>query len=77
MNLSNKAIKFFLCGDKPIQDFYKLCEAADNDASIPEDIEVIEPFNGLDAQLLVDNIFELKALLVEVKEKTIFKLKFL
>lgn len=76
MNLSNKAASFFLCGDNISEDFYKLCEAADNDAAVPEDVIVWEPFENEDAQTLVDYIFDLKNLLMEVRDKTIFQTKF-
>lgn len=76
MNLSNKAASFFLCGDNISEDFYKLCEAADNDAAVPEDVEVWQQFEDEDAQTLVDYIFDLKNLLMEVRDKTIFQTKF-
>ena len=76
MNLSNKAASFFLCGDNISQDFYKLCEAADNDAAVPEDVDVWQQFEDEDAQTLVDYIFDLKSLLMEVRDKTIFQTKF-
>jgi hypothetical protein len=76
MNLSNKAASFFLCGDNISEDFYKLCEAADNDAAVPEDVDVWQPFEDEDAQTLVDYIFDLKNLLMEVRDRTIFESKF-
>lgn len=76
MNLSHKAASFFLCGDNISQDFYKLCEAADNDAAVPEDVEVWQQFEDEDAQTLVDYILDLKMLLVEVRDKVIFSTKF-
>jgi hypothetical protein len=76
MNLSNKAASFFLCGDNISEDFYKLCEAADNDAAVPEDVDVWQPFEDEDAQTLVDYIFDLKNLLMEVRDRTIFETKF-
>lgn len=77
MNLNHKAASFFLCGDNISEDFYKLCEAADNDAAVPEDVDVWQPFENEDAQTLVDYIFNLKNLLIEVKDKSIIQtLKF-
>ena len=76
MNLSHKAASFFLCGDNISEDFYKLCEAADNDAAVPEDVEVWQQFEDKDAQTLVDYILDLKRLLVEVRDKVIFSTKF-
>ena len=76
MNLNHKAASFFLCGDNISEDFYKLCEAADNDAAVPEDVEVWQQFEDKDAQTLVDYILDLKRLLVEVRDKVIFSTKF-
>ena len=51
-------------------------EAADNDAAVPEDVEVWQQFEDKDAQTLVDYILDLKRLLVEVRDKVIFSTKF-
>ena len=76
MNLSNKAASFFLCGDNISEDLHKLREAADNQAAIPEDVDVWYPFENEDAETLERYIFDLKQMLIEVKDRTIFQLRF-
>lgn len=76
MNLSHKAASFFLYGENISEDFYKLCEAAENDAAVPESVSVWKEFEDKDAKTLVEYIFDLKSILEEVKEKTIFQIKF-
>lgn len=73
MNLEHKAASFFLYGKNISEDFHKLCEAADNDAPIPEDVEVLEEFEDNDAETLVKHIYELKKYLYDVRQHAIIQ----
>jgi hypothetical protein len=70
------AASFFLRGENISEDLHKLCEAADNQAAIPEDVDVWYPFENEDAETLERYIFDLKQMLIEVKDRTIFQLRF-
>ena len=76
MNLNRMAASFFLRGENISGDLHKLCEAADNQAAIPEDVDVWYPFENEDAETLARYIFDLKQMLIEVKDRTIFQLRF-
>ena len=76
MNLNRMAASFFLRGENISEDLHKLCEAADNQAAIPEDVDVWYPFEKEDAETLAEYIFNLKQMLMEVRDKTIFQTSF-
>jgi hypothetical protein len=75
MDLNRMAASFFLCGDNISEDLHKLCEAADNQAAIPEDVIVWYPFENENAETLEEYIFNLEQMLMEVRYKTISQMR--